>query len=250
MLLRRLDTRGTLSGLPRPRGDAPLTLHTGLPSYEFAPPTRGCSRRARQRLRPVCVCPAHAGMLRTRRSQTSARRSLPRPRGDAPLAAEGIETLEEFAPPTRGCSRLPVRSVRGGDVCPAHAGMLLGLSWGKLLEDRLPRPRGDAPIPKCGAGPDRTFAPPTRGCSRSDFGEGDDSRVCPAHAGMLPAQTNGREPPPSLPRPRGDAPRAVHFRAMRYPFAPPTRGCSPLPSTRRGDRQVCPALAGMLPSAR
>jgi len=186
----------------------------------------------------------------TSRGRRTARRWLPRPRGDAPGAF--VETQEHGSapPPTRGCTLSTFGQGRLNAGSPAHAGMHPFSERIEMRRRRLPRPRGDAPClaPKSDSG--SSAPPPTRGCTpdrhdRRRAGEGS-----PAHAGMHPLRQRRGRHEARLPRPRGDAPERSSSSGPMESAPPPTRGCTPNPSGAGCLHAGSPAHAGMHPSHR
>ncbi len=132
-------------GLPRTRGDGPLTsLHQGC--RRPAPPhPRGWTRVDLARPGASSGSPAPAGMdPRTGAPFRSARR-LPRTRGDGPHQG-AAETAERGAPPhPRGWTGLQGRPICLRQGSPAPAGMDPRSSRSPRPVSRLPRTRGDGP---------------------------------------------------------------------------------------------------------
>ena len=67
--------------------------------------------------------PAHAGMDRTAGSAAWLRASVPRPRGDGPLAVDVPPSTNRCSPPTRGWTEQRQLANVRSDVFPAYAGM-------------------------------------------------------------------------------------------------------------------------------
>ncbi len=234
-------------GLPRPRGDAPR-IHDPQDVVDQAPPpTRGCTRGCGWSWTGSRGSPAHAGMHPpTIRFQTPVTR-LPRPRGDAPSFDPLVAALTEAPPPTRGCTLEFTQPQPERLGSPAHAGMHPSSGAPHGVDDRLPRPRGDAPDIEATLRKARAAPPPTRGCTRagrcgSIFGGGS-----PAHAGMHPRRTRSWVASDGLPRPRGDAPGSRILRTPGRLAPPPTRGCTRVRYSLRRRAKGSPAHAGMHP---
>ena len=78
-----------LVGLPRLRGDGPVST-TALPATrEAPPPTRGWTVGRTSRLVGVFGSPAYAGMDPSSGTNAASRTGLPRLRGDGPTARVG-----------------------------------------------------------------------------------------------------------------------------------------------------------------
>src|SRR5699024_11019337 len=114
----------------------------------------------------------------------------------------------------------------------------------------LPRTRGDGPLLVTGRFFSSDFAPHTRGWSSVAYIVAGALGLCPAHAGMVPILPMPYRVPSSLPRTRGGGPRCPCSRESFLPFAAHTRGWSPRIVDHRIAARLCPAHAGMVPSAR
>ena len=90
-------------GLPRTRGDGPVTRITGVRTELASPHTRGWTHRQAAR---------EAGGSR-----------LPRTRGDGPVSHVAQVTRHVASPHTRGWTRTAVQQDTRRDGFPAHAGM-------------------------------------------------------------------------------------------------------------------------------
>ncbi len=158
--------RAATPGLPRTRGDGPLSLIDATIEPAASPHTRGWTRAEFLAGRPAGGFPAHAGMDPKRPGPSPAQPRLPRTRGDGPAIATAIAAVVEASPHTRGWTRGAVlgRGQRHG--FPAHAGM----------------------DPKRARRPCRTTtaSPHTRGWTRSTNPAPVNIAGFPAHAGMDP----------------------------------------------------------------
>ena len=132
-------------GLPRTRGDRPLTSLRPHGLLRAPPHTRGSTCARRSPLASVDGSPAHAGIdLRRKRSGTSRVR-LPRTRGDRPARPRDRGPCIKAPPHTRGSTvagESPLVRLYGS---PAHAGIDLGGRARAAGMTRLPRTRGDRP---------------------------------------------------------------------------------------------------------
>ena len=159
--------RATLNsaGLPRMRGDRPQYTTLLLVTWMFTPhargstPCLGCKRHAHhvypacagidlfplQKKRKKKVYPACAGIDLVGAVTFRFSISLPRMRGDRPLAGFYCMVSRRFTPHARGSTVIFCdRSTEGG-VYPACAGIDLHSGQKKSCPSRLPRMRGDRP---------------------------------------------------------------------------------------------------------
>ena len=176
----------TLTRLPRPRGDGPMSA--GLPSWRTAapPPTLGWARVRRHRHRLGHGSPAHAGMgPRNPRPNPQVDR-LPRPRGDGPVSSEATMKLPAAPPPTRGWALRVDAAKAAVKGSPAHAGMGPHPQHHDPARQRLPRPRGDGPSTLGFKSYDQGAPPPTRGWAVYLRSVAASVTGSPAHAGMGP----------------------------------------------------------------
>ena len=130
---------------PRPRGDGPCFETDATTVSMVSPPTRGWTPVHRLRDGIQQGFPAHAGMDPASCSQRAVGARFPRPRGDGPTTAPGINDLVRVSPPTRGWTSDDVAAPHRDAGFPAHAGMDLADQLGAVSADRFPRPRGDGP---------------------------------------------------------------------------------------------------------
>ncbi len=151
-------------GLPRSRGDRPRAVIAAYSDQSPAPLTRGSTLLADWVIGEERACPAHAGIDLLAASMHMHAASLPRSRGDRPLAAVEQEGISMPAPLTRGSTDVLRREPAFGSACP--------------------RSRGDRPYaipPKKGSS---MPAPLTRGSTSARNRPGNRHRACPAHAGI------------------------------------------------------------------
>ena len=90
------------TGLPRTRGDRPVSGQIGFPPPAAPPHTRGSASACAFCQRPCCGSPAHAGIGRDCICSAMTATGLPRTRGDRPLAARSRELADMAPPHTRG----------------------------------------------------------------------------------------------------------------------------------------------------
>ena len=240
--------RASGRGLPRTRGDGPLS-EIARQRDPLAPPhTRGWTVQRPPVRGALDGSPAHAGMDRAGTTARASSSRLPRTRGDGPMIPCQAAASSLAPPHTRGWTR----DAETGAECllgsPAHAGMDPCSGPTTRACGRLPRTRGDGPSTRCRPGLSFWAPPHTRGWTpprRVRHRGGDGS---PAHAGMDPGMRLRRGVSCRLPRTRGDGPASAP-RVSRGRWAPPhTRGW-----TRRGPRHRArtrgsPAHAGMDPT--
>ncbi len=234
-------------GLPRPRGDRPVTGSIVAGEHSSPPPTRGSTCRGPGQRLPRSVSPAHAGIDPRHSGRELAGCCLPRPRGDRPARSHGAGEGAASPPPTRGSTGLQHPRGRRAGVSPAHAGIDPQEPTCPPTHPRLPRPRGDRPkgaesTPAC-----RTSPPPTRGSTQNRMGILQRFYVSPAHAGIDRARRASGGLAGSLPRPRGDRP-INRWRALCPLLSPPpTRGSTLRGRCSRTAPHVSPAHAGIDP---
>ena len=198
--------------LPRTRGDGPRNRAPLDRCSMASPHTRGWTpgRPTSPARRPGF--PAHAGMDPLCGGRGCVRPRLPRTRGDGPVAQTRLPPASTASPHTRGwtwarlCGR---RSPRG---FPAHAGMDPGTRRSDPSPRRLPRTRGDGPVPDCGSRQPSRASPHTRGWTPGRSLGRRGGRGFPAHAGMDPAPAHEAGSAGGLPRTRGDGPAAITTR--------------------------------------
>ena len=156
-------------GLPRSRGDRPGITPIGGGIKPAPPLTRGSTQITPAGSLPSKGSPAHAGIDPRPRILRNRSARLPRSRGDRPISCDpGFRTVG--APPlTRGstfsatprCDRIP--------GSPAHAGIDPSEKSCACCRVRLPRSRGDRPLRTGVARTSRPAPPLTRG-STSEVG--------------------------------------------------------------------------------
>ena len=234
-------------GLPRPRGDGPLSMPTAAICSPAPPPTRGWTCVGRPGDRDDGGSPAHAGMDR-RPGCSSARQSgLPRPRGDGPYYDIFGRTLYRAPPPTRGWTPDAGHGQQRPAGSPAHAGM----DHGDLRYLRpgcwLPRPRGDGPPPRPLRFVRSRAPPPTRGWTHATNHTGFGRGGSPAHAGMDLRTAGSTRRACGLPRPRGDGPSGNLGGDVTLGAPPPTRGWTVAGTGAHQLSGGSPAHAGMDP---
>ena len=213
------------SGLPRTRGDGPVSLPLPVELPEASPHTRGWTRRPGRHGEPHPGFPAHAGMDPDRAARQPDRPGLPRTRGDGPCSTSSLAPAVTASPHTRGWTLLRglARYLRRG--FPAHAGMDPAPGRRDRNASGLPRTRGDGPRWNRSVDVSTSASPHTRGWTLVTERHGRAGGGFPAHAGMDRGITSA----PCA------APRA----------SPHTRGWTPSTSACRSAPRGFPAHAGM-----
>ncbi len=211
--------------LPRTRGDGPAAMDEQYRGSGVAPHTRGWTVLSRNTNAGSVGCPAHAGMDPTRAPRRRPEGRLPRTRGDGPRPRGLTSRPARVAPHTRGWTDYLATQVLPRLGCPAHAGMDRAQAARAATRRRLPRTRGDGPRPARQVDLPPEVAPHTRGWTPS----------------TLRAAARSRW----LPRTRGDGPPGWYFKVGAALVAPHTRGWTDEHLVDLGDRQGCPAHAGM-----
>ena len=234
-----------LGGLPRTRGDGPVSSTSTGPVKSASPHTRGWTRNAAAGCDGLQGFPAHAGMDPRRGSGPSRRTWLPRTRGDGPGRYRRTRVARRASPHTRGWTRRAVPGPARTRGFPAHAGMDRIPDPQALLLPRLPRTRGDGPE----KGETRQFSmrasPHTRGWTVYGAMVMEDDEGFPAHAGMDPGGSRSDRSASRLPRTRGDGPGARDSTGAFGLASPHTRGWTPVDQLPQVARAGFPAHAGM-----
>ena len=245
MFLRRHELPWITDRFPRARGDVPPRGCDPAHTAVFSPRTRGCSGMSYECTVTRTVFPAHAGMFLPGDGLYVGLKGFPRARGDVPIEWACASPIEQFSPRTRGCSCPPFRTVKPGQVFPAHAGMFLNARAMTVAQISFPRARGDVPPVKLITGGQGQFSPRTRGCSLQNGVQAASFQVFPAHAGMFLHRMPDHGCGAGFPRARGDVPiGGGDFLKLRK-FSPRTRGCSSRVTRAKQSPPVFPAHAGM-----
>ena len=132
--------------------------------------------------------------------------SLPRMRGDRPQLLEARQLLEAFTPHARGSTRFACSSLTSTVVYPACAGIDRELAVKPHNLNRLPRMRGDRPLPKGLRLGRYRFTPHARGSTVKRVLRNDGTLVYPACAGIDRSPEHHYLLGRGLPRMRGDRP--------------------------------------------
>ena len=237
--------------LPRTRGDGPAPSSAKRRGASASPHTRGWTPASAAPRRLRRGFPAHAGMDPTRCCPRPSRRRLPRTRGDGPRFHCELARLVEASPHTRGWTRGSWKNDTEHCGFPAHAGMDPRPPSSSCAATRLPRTRGDGPMPSIRRCFSFTASPHTRGWTpRGMTAPGRPiPEGFPAHAGMDLVRVAGAYTRPRLPRTRGDGPGTNCARYRCHSASPHTRGWTRLAHHRIGRQHGFPAHAGMDPRA-
>ena len=219
--------RAVPGGLPRTRGDGPLTAIAKHVEAVASPHTRGWTWMLTVRDQGFAGFPAHAGMDPSNRP--------PQPR-------------QERSPHTRGWTLPRPAGPELEAGFPAHAGMDPHRPVPRTGPPRLPRTRGDGPV-TAGIGHLMPAASPhTRGWTSATSRRRGGRSGFPAHAGMDRRSYHGYGPRTRLPRTRGDGPRSSVVQAFTTAASPHTRGWTHDRGDRAAEMLGFPAHAGMDPN--
>ncbi len=236
-------------GLPRVRGDRPLS-EAEIPPYNAAPPrTRGSTRPAVGGVVPCVGSPAYAGIDPPADRTADRRRRLPRVRGDRPRCVRLVGLVRWAPPRTRGSTRRGRRSMRPSEGSPAYAGIDPPPTSSAKVSVRLPRVRGDRPEDwETTIAVDR--APPrTRGSTSDTAHRPLSTRGSPAYAGIDPRIATYERSRTRLPRVRGDRPISPRSRETSVLAPPRTRGSTCQTGRNHFTTLGSPAYAGIDPPA-
>ena len=238
------------TGLPRTRGDGPVSSSSVITTTSASPHTRGWTRRQILDVLVRWGFPAHAGMDRAVEARHPPRQRLPRTRGDGPRNMRTQDVLDEASPHTRGWTRGNPDAGQPDRGFPAHAGMDPPASAGAPAPPRLPRTRGDGPRMVGNWQRWWEASPHTRGWTHVERPDPADGPGFPAHAGMDPGFSFSRSPIFRLPRTRGDGPRRTVDARDSPTASPHTRGWTAGARALGGQAAGFPAHAGMDLSSR
>ena len=137
----KADRAADGSGLPRTRGDGPLSHHPYSSGSMASPHTRGWTHTLAAQHRPPRGFPAHAGMDPASPDAPSSSTRLPRTRGDGPDSLCVSPRRSRASPHTRGWTPGRHRHDTHPVGFPAHAGMDPGEYTGRSMTTGLPRTR-------------------------------------------------------------------------------------------------------------
>ncbi len=244
----RLWRSGGGSRLPRVRGDRPHSPDLAYPTLESPPRTRGSTQPRFALLRSHPVSPAYAGIDPSPPPNTRSATGLPRVRGDRPKWGFALQLLDVSPPRTRGSTRHTPAGRQRPWVSPAYAGIDLKMRNQDFEIQRLPRVRGDRPLPVVVERVSIVSPPRTRGSTSGSGSRRCRCRVSPAYAGIDPITVACLIAPARLPRVRGDRPLYPRMLDKACASPPRTRGSTPCAQAERGHSVVSPAYAGIDPA--
>ena len=237
-----------LMGLPRARGDGPMSKLLRSEQRKAPPRSRGWTHTGDRRPGPAPGSPALAGMDPVEGTATHGSSRLPRARGDGPVELDPA-TVAKLAPPrSRGWTQGGADRALARPGSPALAGMDPTPHTGMPQPLGLPRARGDGPESRTLS--EQSFAAPprSRGWTRARRARARRHRGSPALAGMDPRSGARPSSVRRLPRARGDGP-IVCFPDCGLIGAPPrSRGWTQGLAAQKFAEAGSPALAGMDPS--
>ena len=222
-LLPRIITTSVV-GLPRMRGDRPFEYVLMFNICQATPHARGSTGYGLADSRGRSGYPACAGIDRILDTLGIQFRWLPRMRGDRPVLFIGIWRIFWATPHARGSTSCAwiVKLCKNG--YPACAGIDPFLSVGIPKIERLPRMRGDRPLPTLCENVHRWATPHARGSTRPGgyplgLGSG-----YPACAGIDPSARSQPSHTLRLPRMRGDRPYLIAEQRTMSVATPHARG--------------------------
>ena len=157
------ETQARQPGLPRMRGDRPLTHPLYHNTGTFTPHARGSTLTVTPAPTCLSVYPACAGIDRKMDLYHATAWSLPRMRGDRPWSGAGRVQLQKFTPHARGSTLNPNHVGYHNRVYPACAGIDPFSGYTSMTCRGLPRMRGDRPGPLNLFTHRRVFTPHARG---------------------------------------------------------------------------------------
>ena len=138
--------RAQATGLPRTRGDRPLSGHGAAPWCSSPPHPRGSTlARMLDEAKPY-VSPAPAGIDPRRSTKRRTRGRLPRTRGDRPARSPSSISCARSPPHPRGSTLAIRRDADPRHVSPAPAGIDPSPARLRSARSSLPRTRGDRPL--------------------------------------------------------------------------------------------------------
>ncbi len=229
------------------RGDRPSLSCQNMSFTAFTPHARGSTSRMPYPSQRVDVYPACAGIDPLRYSTHHPRNSLPRMRGDRPLLPLALRRLNSFTPHARGSTDAGAGQDSAAPVYPACAGIDRWPRPSASLATRLPRMRGDRPLPAVLIAGQLVFTPHARGSTSVGLVGYVLFWVYPACAGIDPCDTMEPNRSTGLPRMRGDRPDLLSAGSASYPFTPHARGSTLVTCRIVYPDGVYPACAGIDP---
>ena len=189
--------------------------------------------------------PATAGMDPSRSHARSARRGLPRDRGDGPHDEGWIARFLEAPPRPREWTRVGHPEVARRLGSPAPAGMDRRSAGRAAGLRRLPRDRGDGPGEQHERKPHRAAPPRPRGWTLVCHRQQRNAPGSPATAGMDLPPIASCLTAAWLPRDRGDGPKKAKAQGWTRKAPPRPLGWTLCRGGGTGPRVGSPATAGM-----
>ncbi len=192
--------------LPRIRGDRPESESARCRSLWPPPHTRGST--VSLGLDTYCsgASPAYAGIDRFILALCITAKSLPRIRGDRPQAFYLYSVCWRPPPHTRGSTSPDRHPASALSASPAYAGIDPTSRRMTTDHSRLPRIRGDRPLPAPVTIAEHVPPPHTRGSTFPLFRLTLFDLASPAYAGIDLSTSLSTRSPSGLPRIRGDRP--------------------------------------------
>ena len=241
-----LDAAGRRGvGIPRARGDGPVTVLPNPRRRTDSPRSRGWTVGKPQYRRAPMGFPALAGMDPRRARRCSRPGGIPRARGDGPGNVPRAASRPSDSPRSRGWTPEQIARVERPGGFPALAGMDRAPGAGSRPVRGIPRARGDGPRTRSSEPGRPADSPRSRGWTVGRFPNGDQGWGFPALAGMDPGAFRGRPGWPGIPRARGDGPAADRAELAIVLDSPRSRGWTHERCNDRDGGAGFPALAGM-----
>ena len=233
--------------IPRTRGDGPRAGELIPLRPSDSPHPRGWTRDCRHGRRFARGFPAPAGMDPRPADHRQTRTRIPRTRGDGPAGVGRRRRGSPDSPHPRGWTRPRFALPRSRSGFPAPAGMDRAASRRRRVQPRIPRTRGDGPVPGRYPGLFGQDSPHPRGWTpRRGRGPGR-RHGFPAPAGMDPGERADAGPGAGIPRTRGDGPLVFPFPRGSDRDSPHPRGWTRAERRAGAGQSGFPAPAGMDP---
>ena len=233
------------AGLPRIRGDRPISKPIGAKKKKATPHTRGSTLELADGTKLTNGYPAYAGIDLLKGFAQLAVDGLPRIRGDRPPPTGQLASPKPATPHTRGSTHAVFILNKISYGYPAYAGIDLFPQQGKGGNSRLPRIRGDRPYRRdqCANGIPAT--PHTRGSTPVHMRRLYRGIGYPAYAGIDRTPAGLGTTLRRLPRIRGDRPLEDRREAKKREATPHTRGSTSSSFFQTSRQRGYPAYAGI-----
>ncbi len=218
-------------------------------------PRIGCPGQYADRQTPYALDCRYAALQQSGQNPRPARVNMqlntcdPRACGGGPILTAVAWCMAMWSPRMRGWSQGDQQAPVGGEVVPAHAG---------VVPPRRARPARSAGGPRaCGGGPTpteralsrRRWSPRMRGWSHRRQADVLEHGVVPAHAGVVPGQVADDRDHADGPRTCGGGPAGTVAGTAMYGWSPHMRGWSLWESVVVEVDVVVPAHAGVVPGS-